>query len=637
MTSKAVSYQTNTDRMIKLNNDSRDLFALHRQASAVKTFASSGGESISPAGPGAGNFLKISGGTMMGAIGFNPALVQIASGHINISQTTPQAADFSTYVLMTGEGTPDDLMWIDGASYNGQYLILQGTAEQVINLLHASNPGVDGNILTADGGTLVMDGSLVPNVVTVVTLIFDVTVAGFGAWRIVSVSSGSAGGGIPPGNIDLHCDGLVNVGFINFCEPLQQIRSFDSSSGSMLFYTVPEFHAHQFEINGVPKWTIKGNTNTSNADINMKTWDIKEIDRAIFKFDSGAALGANTPQIYVSRPGGDTKDHLTYNSSLGSHIWANQNLIGMQLDHQTLIKQTKQAGGNIIEWFADYQPADETPLATVVGSARRSGGIKQDFTKIIHMVNSTFANNYSGSLIFQVNRNSPNASTFIKLNENNSNTIRAYKNLDMFIHDIERVDRLRFTANSSNPVNFVDVTIYESSDFGMVYNAEKFGGYYWTLNDNLAARLETDVANNRVFSVHGESTDINSKPVIALYDVHPSSMVGQAIGKIDWSGTKEGTTNLTNYADILVRYETRGISSYGGSMQFNTFRNGAPQTWFAYNLANSNLIDFFHSVDFNAFSIWFDQANGNGILQVNPNMIFLSNHVQAFKDRKSVV
>lgn len=54
----------------------------------------------------------------------------------------------------------------------------------------------DGNILTADGNTLVLDGTISFDNAPIVTLIFDITVAGFGAWRVVSVSSGTGGGGI---------------------------------------------------------------------------------------------------------------------------------------------------------------------------------------------------------------------------------------------------------------------------------------------------------------------------------------------------------------------------------------------------------------------------------------------------------
>ena len=54
----------------------------------------------------------------------------------------------------------------------------------------------DGNIVTPDGNDVTLDGTVAVNGVPVATLIFDPTVLGFGAWRIVSVSITGGGSGI---------------------------------------------------------------------------------------------------------------------------------------------------------------------------------------------------------------------------------------------------------------------------------------------------------------------------------------------------------------------------------------------------------------------------------------------------------
>lgn len=97
-----------------------------------------GGASTNSATPG-GSFLNIAGQTpMLGAIAFNPVDVQIDSnGRINITPGAVAPSDYSTYVLMTGTGTPDNLNFIDGAANNGQLLYLQGTAAQVLTIKHA--------------------------------------------------------------------------------------------------------------------------------------------------------------------------------------------------------------------------------------------------------------------------------------------------------------------------------------------------------------------------------------------------------------------------------------------------------------------------------------------------------------------
>ncbi len=626
MTQKAVAYQTNTDRMIKLNNDTRDLYALVRSIGSIKTFStrSAGGESISPAGPSAGNFLPISGGTMIGAIGFHPVLVQTLDGHINISRSSEQEADFSTYVLVTGEGSPDDLNWIDGAAFLGQYLILQGTPTQILNLIHADNPGTNGNILTPNGQTVVMDSTMGVNGLAFVTLIFDPTVGGVGSWRVVSTSSGS---GSVTGNINLNCEfGLTNTLFINFCTPLQYIRSFDDT---LVIAVDDDNQSLILQTQGTPKITILNDTVTMKADLIMKTWDIKEVDRLAFKFDSGGVLGINTPEIYISKP--DSLEHLTYNSSIGSHIWTNQNLVSMQVDHTTLIKQTEQLGGNVFDMFALYQPAPETIISVTDVSALRTGLQKTQFTRIATLVNDTFENNYSGSLIFQCFRTSPNPTTFFKLNENNDNMMRMFKELDMFTHDIQRVDRLRFgVGGSQTPINDFDNTIYGDNLFNQNYNTAQNAHYFWHFNNRVAMSFGHDDAMNNVLSVRGDEININTKPIISMEDIHESAIVGQAIGKINWAGTKEGGgAGLVEYADILVRYENRSQNDYSGSIQFGAYRGGSPIVWMDYNLDDFGYIQTHANIHLNAKDLLFqvDVATGDnptGFKNLGDTVIALS-------------
>ena len=95
---------------------------------------------------GTGNFLETQGDTMVGPIAFNQVLVTIVNGRIKIGETDRTVADgqldYSSYVSMTGAGTPDDLNWIDGAGFNGQLLFLQGTPTQIINVIHAIYPTI---------------------------------------------------------------------------------------------------------------------------------------------------------------------------------------------------------------------------------------------------------------------------------------------------------------------------------------------------------------------------------------------------------------------------------------------------------------------------------------------------------------
>lgn len=211
-----------------------------------------------PSTPGPSS-LHTAGGTMIGSIAYNPVLVAISDGRINIEPNQSGASKASTYVLVTGQGSPDDLRFIDGADKNGQLLYLQGTETQIIilkaatislitsisglgtvtvqtsanhnlttgdkvNILGTTNFDIsnvsvtvtnpteftysaignitsesvgfvqNGNIVTRDGNDIVIDGTISPNGIPVIALLFDPTVEGFGAWR--PQSGDVSGGGI---------------------------------------------------------------------------------------------------------------------------------------------------------------------------------------------------------------------------------------------------------------------------------------------------------------------------------------------------------------------------------------------------------------------------------------------------------
>jgi len=212
-----------------------------------------------PTNPGT-NSLLTSGGAMIGSIAFNPIAVVVFEGRINIEPDQNGASKASSYVLVAGQGSPDDLLFIDGADKNGQYLILQGTETQIlvlkaatlssiqsisgvltvtvntdtnhnlangslVNIIGTDNFNIsnvsvtvitptqftysavgsiipetagivqNGNIVTPDGNDVILDATVVPNGIPIATLIFDPSVEGFGAWRLISVSTATGGGG----------------------------------------------------------------------------------------------------------------------------------------------------------------------------------------------------------------------------------------------------------------------------------------------------------------------------------------------------------------------------------------------------------------------------------------------------------
>ena len=144
------------------------LIRLRDTARPVLPPKSSGGSPAGSTGGGTGNFLSILGGSMIGNIAYDPKLIAVSNGRVNLDPLG-NPPENSSYILVTGQGTIDEIRFIDGAERNGQYLIYQGTNQQVqiiknANLLTISTIQGDGGttvtVTLGDTGTLA-DGDIV--------------------------------------------------------------------------------------------------------------------------------------------------------------------------------------------------------------------------------------------------------------------------------------------------------------------------------------------------------------------------------------------------------------------------------------------------------------------------------------------
>lgn len=149
MVSKAQVYMTKTDKIFALDKDMKNLYALNRSRITVPQVHISTGAIPSAAGSqgGTGNFLETQGDTMIGPIAFAQALILIdVDGRIKIGEQDRNTANsplsYRSYVALTAGVSPDDVYWIDGASYNGQLLYVQGNVSQIINLNNAIQPNI---------------------------------------------------------------------------------------------------------------------------------------------------------------------------------------------------------------------------------------------------------------------------------------------------------------------------------------------------------------------------------------------------------------------------------------------------------------------------------------------------------------
>lgn len=186
---KATRHPTKTDTLIRTVDQSRQARGLdrHRIIPRVTQLPSGGGNN--PAGGqhvgASGNFLDPTGDTMIGPIAFFPETTAINQTDDSIDIGI-QSGDYTSYILVTPVGSPDDLVTIFGASFAGQLLYMQGTQSTQI-VLKNGDSGNSGNIVTGTGGDLIINDA------SVVTLLFDVTISPSvgirGAWRVISGGS----------------------------------------------------------------------------------------------------------------------------------------------------------------------------------------------------------------------------------------------------------------------------------------------------------------------------------------------------------------------------------------------------------------------------------------------------------------
>ena len=139
MSSKASRIPGEKERLRKHSLNLKQLEALIRlrdTARPVLPTKFSGGSTAGATGGGTGNFLPIHGGTMIGNIAFDPKLIAVSDGRVDLDPGG-NPPENSSYILVAGQGSPDDIRFIDGAERNGQFLIYQGTNQQVQNIINA--------------------------------------------------------------------------------------------------------------------------------------------------------------------------------------------------------------------------------------------------------------------------------------------------------------------------------------------------------------------------------------------------------------------------------------------------------------------------------------------------------------------
>ena len=163
MTGKASNTKTTVDIIKKQRRDVKKAAGLARQtltgfsSGQASSTVRSPVNSSSSAGSNTGNFIRSSGDTMIGPLAFYFQSKYIASGILDISQST---GAYSSRVIVIGQGgAADDLEVILGASHAGQILFFQPIQAVTLQSYLKTATAWSGSSVSYSVGDVVLDSS----------------------------------------------------------------------------------------------------------------------------------------------------------------------------------------------------------------------------------------------------------------------------------------------------------------------------------------------------------------------------------------------------------------------------------------------------------------------------------------------
>ena len=627
--------------------------ALHK----ASTFGSSQSSVlIGQRGTGAGqnrdqDKLPIRGGLLLGSIGFESNTRAISAGVLDLG-TNAAGGDtlVKGIVFMTPEsGDTDTLDRITGKERDGQLLFLTGVqnsgASPTRTYTITHNAGGVGTILCPDDTdyTLLDDET--------VTLLDDVT--GIDTWRLISTSdSNNLGTGIATStwknpvvtstttNITLSgeqtLDGILtsadrvlvknqtagaeNGIYVSAAGAWVRSTDLDTSVEAVDGVTV-------FVEQGTTKadtiWQITTNNpitldttsiiwteivggaadnlgnHTATQDIDFATFDGIQVDRLRFVTSSGSVASAGDPSILI-----DTTGDMQFNVATGDgHFWTINNVISVQDDLTKLEKRT--AGNDIprIQTFRnDPSPAASNIVAEFRGLGTDSGGSTAvNYGSMIVVIEDTTIGAEDGSLSFETVK-AGSAAAFLKLNENNDDKIKAFKDIDVNTQDIINTDRLLFTPDSGAFAASSDVGILADASGDMRFNIATSDSHIFTIN------AVQSLANN--VTILEKRTAEAAIPKIQTYRNDLTPAASNVIGNMRFLGNN-ATPAEKIYADIVGVIEDTTIGAEDGSLSFEVIRAGAPASFLKLNESNNGQINAKVNLNMGNFDLL---VNGPGLI-----------------------
>jgi len=582
MTGKAEKLPNITDRLVRDQKAIKELYGYARLgtsplalATPIISTAQAGGSS-----PSAQNVLETSHTTMNGPIAFSPKLSFVNDGRVDISFENADAvlADngFSSNVLVTGTGTPDDVKFIDGAIADGQMLWYQGTNQQVQNLINA-------NLLPAD---VVGDD-------TTTTIIVTITDTG-------TLIDGDTINVVGTDNFDIQNTTVENlIVDTSFTYELDTIGSSTSEGATIQDGNILTNDGEDVELdgtlstNGVPFVLLKFDTTA----LGFGAW---RVDPSI---NSGGGTGLSEPVILTvneitasAAPVVDwdlNPNHITLDQA-ATFSFDNLPTSGKYEGVLVIIDIDATGGFDSPEW-----PASLTNPPTVSTTALTRTSVMlytiDGGTTVTHAT-SVGSSTGGGALLSNVTIDTNKDWLDFSISNLGGLTMNATDaDIDFNTNDALNIDRLQLSGGTTTATGANDISWYLTDDptlnpTSLVSNVGTTDSWLWS-SGNITKMILTDALL--------EKRNVTA-PAFQLYNTRTAA-TGTA-ATISMLANTVGTGTELAMGFIVADTESLALNG-AGSLHFGVLIDGAANTFMEFNDGNDSKIDFNHEIDMNSNQI----------------------------------
>jgi len=504
-------------------------------------------------------FLSTAGGVMNGAIGFNASKIQIISNTIDIGADSGKYA--GVVILESETGFSDVLSTIDNFQLSFQGLTLLAKEGHTITIDNVGNIDVSTSITLTNQ--------------QYITLRFDIIA---NKWKVDGVSGGVAFSG----NLsDLVID--VNKDWLNFSI---------SNLGGL----------------------------TMSGDIDVSTFDVLNIDRAIFADDGSSITASNITQMLLNSSGSFQTNTDTGND----FVWTINNITVATFSEDNIffrladavistldvdlsnngvltIQSPDDTGGAVIQVFRNDTDGG-MPSPIVIGSYAFLAGTTLassigEYASIQGIAVVTTSGAIEGSMDLLAADGGGAQSVFISINSGANNLVDIFKVVDMNDNNI-LMGTGTVTFDSSNIVigspiaNLLNIEFPAAGELHLFYNfvdvweitSGAIIGPSLILSNNLVINdSTTDPVGDGIFSRNGsnlgfqlpqftlqnETTTGADVAEFSLLKIDPGSSGGDNIGEVNFSVFD--TPTATKYARILAKIND---PLDAGTLQFDVMAAG---------------------------------------------------------------